>query len=156
MRVKGSYKPKVLEYEVLADGKTAVIRFYENVKKYTEPEGEDGAPGASGWEFDRYTLTRPHSDRLKAQIEEKTAEWLEYAKQEEHNATAAEVRRERNTLLDGTDRTQIADAPIPDERRAEYVAYRQKLRDIPEQKGFPYEVEWPISPDEQNSGGDGE
>lgn len=29
----------------------------------------------------------------------------------------------------------------------EWSAYRQKLRDIPQQEGFPLNIEWPTSPD---------
>lgn len=29
----------------------------------------------------------------------------------------------------------------------EWSAYRQKLRDIPQQEGFPFNIEWPTSPD---------
>lgn len=83
MRVKGSYKPDVFEYELVDDGKTAVIRLYENIEEYSEPEGEDGSPGTTGWEFDRYTIQRPHSERLQAQVEEETAMWLAFARNEE-------------------------------------------------------------------------
>lgn len=29
----------------------------------------------------------------------------------------------------------------------EWSTYRQKLRDIPQQEGFPFNIEWPTSPD---------
>lgn len=83
MRAKGSYKPNALEYEVTIDGKTAIIRLYENIKKYTEPDRETGEPGDTGWEFDRYTLQLPHSERLKAQVEAETSKWLEFTRREE-------------------------------------------------------------------------
>lgn len=42
-----------------------------------------------------------------------------------------EIRYERNTLIAKTDWTQIPDAPLTDEKKAQYRAYRQALRDLP-------------------------
>jgi hypothetical protein len=50
----------------------------------------------------------------------------------------------RNRLLQSSDWTQLADASIPNKQ--EWAAYRQALRDIPEQAGFPFEVNWPTQP----------
>lgn len=57
---------------------------------------------------------------------------------------AAEVRAVRNAKLDATDKTQAADTPqaIKDK----YAPYRQALRDIPAQNGFPNNVVWPDAP----------
>lgn len=41
------------------------------------------------------------------------------------------VREQRNEKLFESDWTQMPDAPITDEKKAEWVAYRQVLRDIP-------------------------
>ena len=144
MKVKGSYRPNAVEYEVLHDG-TAVIRLYENIAEYEEPETED-MPGFSGWEFDRYTISRPHTERLRKQVEEETELWLDFARREEIAELSMKVRARRNQLLEETDKTQLVDAPINDENRAAIRVYRQVLRDIPEQAGFPYEIEWPEEP----------
>tara|TARA_R110002074_G_C12374535_1_gene651825 strand:- start:41 stop:307 length:267 start_codon:yes stop_codon:yes gene_type:complete len=56
---------------------------------------------------------------------------------------AAEVRTERDAKLAATDWTQVADAPVD---QAAWATYRQELRDIPAQAGFPNAVEWPTSP----------
>lgn len=56
---------------------------------------------------------------------------------------ANEVRAERNRRLAETDWTQLADAPV---NQAAWAAYRQALRDVPEQAGFPLDVIWPIEP----------
>jgi hypothetical protein len=54
---------------------------------------------------------------------------------------AAEIRAERNAKLAATDWTQGADTPqaIKDK----YAPYRQALRDVPAQSGFPNTVVWP-------------
>ena len=59
------------------------------------------------------------------------------------DAEADEVRSERDKLLAATDWTQVADAPVD---QAAYAEYRQALRDVPEQVGFPSDVDWPEKP----------
>lgn len=53
---------------------------------------------------------------------------------------SAQKRAERDNLLAQTDKYMLSDFPITDEKREQYKAYRQYLRNIPEQSGFP-EVE---------------
>ena len=51
---------------------------------------------------------------------------------------ATQKRAERNAILDATDKfVSVLDYPITDEEREQYKAYRQYLRDLPEQAGFP-------------------
>lgn len=54
-----------------------------------------------------------------------------------------EARAERDRLLAASDWTQVADAPVD---QAAWAAYRQALRDIPQQPGFPATVTWPTKP----------
>lgn len=58
--------------------------------------------------------------------------------------TAEEVRAERNALLAASDWTQVADAPVD---QAAWAAYRQELRDVTKQAGFPHDVVWPTKPE---------
>ena len=60
--------------------------------------------------------------------------------------TGEEARAQRDKLLAETDWTQVLDAPIDAETREAYRAYRQALRDIPEQEGFPETITWPELP----------
>jgi len=55
-----------------------------------------------------------------------------------------QVRAERNVLLIASDWTQVADAPVD---QAAWATYRQDLRDIPQQAGFPDDVTWPTKPE---------
>jgi hypothetical protein len=55
-----------------------------------------------------------------------------------------EVRTERNTRLAATDWTQARD--VPEATAAKWAPYRQALRDVPDQVGFPLFVEWPEEP----------
>lgn len=57
--------------------------------------------------------------------------------------TANDVRQQRDLLLENSDWTQVADAPVD---KAAWAAYRQQLRDVPSQTGFPFNVVWPAKP----------
>ena len=60
--------------------------------------------------------------------------------------TEEEARTQRDKLLADTDWTQVLDAPIDATTREAYRTYRQALRDIPEQEGFPESITWPELP----------
>jgi hypothetical protein len=55
---------------------------------------------------------------------------------------AAEARQERNDLLAATDWTANSDVTMT----TEMTAYRQALRDVPAQAGWPTTVNWPTAP----------
>lgn len=57
---------------------------------------------------------------------------------------AEEIRKERSRLLAQTDWSQAAD--VPQVIKDKWVSYRQALRDVPQQSGFPNEIEWPKLP----------
>jgi hypothetical protein len=69
------------------------------------------------------------------------------AVQDEINAQnvdeAVKVRQTRAALLAASDWTQVADAPVD---KTAWATYRQALRDIPSQSGFPRSVTWPNKP----------
>ena len=62
-----------------------------------------------------------------------------------------QVRAARNSLLDLCDWTQLPDAPLTAEQKQEWAEYRQALRDVPEQAGFPDAVIWPSIPETEAS-----
>jgi hypothetical protein len=56
---------------------------------------------------------------------------------------ANSVRQNRTQLLKDSDWTQIADSTAD---KAAWAAYRQALRDITSQAGFPWTIDWPTQP----------
>jgi len=56
---------------------------------------------------------------------------------------AGQVRAERNSKLKDSDWTQIADCTAD---KQAWAAYRQALRDITSQAGFPWTIDWPTQP----------
>ena len=59
---------------------------------------------------------------------------------------AANPRVPRTMLLRLTDFTQLSDTPFTTEQRAAWATYRQALRDLPTQAGFPTTITWPAVP----------
>ena len=59
---------------------------------------------------------------------------------------ATKIRMQRNNLLKQTDYLMMSDYPIESDRLAKVKIYRQALRDIPEQAGFPRTITWPEKP----------
>ena len=59
---------------------------------------------------------------------------------------AASARQKRDRLIAVTDYLVTPDYPIESDRLAKVKIYRQALRDIPEQSGFPRSITWPEKP----------
>lgn len=98
-----------------------------------------------------WTYTPPPGDGLHKW---ENGKWVPYSVEPELNfavgldlnALADEIRTLRDQRLTETDWTQGKD--IPDEISQLWVQYRQQLRDVPSQVGFPTDVEWPTKPTE--------
>lgn len=56
------------------------------------------------------------------------------------------VRAERNRRLADCDWTQLIDSPLTPEAQAAWQFYRENLRMVPDQSGFPWEINWPEKP----------
>jgi hypothetical protein len=82
-------------------------------------------------------------------------EWSVFQKEQEQinkeTETQAEtIRSQRNDLLAKCDWTVLVDSPLTEEKRAEWITYRQALRDISDLPDFPW-VDLPNNPDYANS-----
>lgn len=64
----------------------------------------------------------------------------------EKESNAETVRVERDSRLAVCDWTQLPDSPLADEIKTQWKTYRQALRDVPEQEGFPDGIIWPDEP----------
>ncbi|WP_315383483.1 tail fiber assembly protein [Microvirgula aerodenitrificans] len=62
------------------------------------------------------------------------------------NALADAARARRDALITATDYLLMLDYPISAAQLAEVRAYRQALRDVPLQAGFPQTIDWPALP----------
>jgi len=69
-------------------------------------------------------------------------QWEAYCFQKDAEQAKA-VRADRNKRLAECDWTQLADAPVD---HTIWAAYRQDLRDVTAQAGFPWDITWPEQP----------
>jgi hypothetical protein len=71
-----------------------------------------------------------------------TKQWvLDYATQ------GKLIVNKRDKLLYESDWTQIPNGPLTTQQQQEWAVYRQQLRDITSQSGYPYNVVWPTIPE---------
>ena len=136
MRIITDYtkKPKAQEVIVIGDRATVFVR--KSIKSYKDEEGET-----------RYTAIE-YSTQVNATGFKMSDDFEKLLIQAETDKEAARVRAKRNALLDESDKEVMPDRK--DEQAKSYdawVKYRKALRDVPEQKGFPFEVEWPVKPE---------
>lgn len=84
---------------------------------------------AVGWTYDGEAFAEP------AAPPEPTAEQL-----------AESARLQRDNMLRACDWTVLTDVPMDDTMRSAWSNYRQALRDVPAQAGFPTTITWPTAP----------
>jgi hypothetical protein len=71
------------------------------------------------------------------------SDWPDFQETKPTAAIALEKRTFRDTLLLETDWWGVSDLTMTDAQ----TTYRQALRDIPDQEGFPENIVWPIKPE---------
>lgn len=86
------------------------------------PDLVEATEGGIGWTYDGENFTKPTDSSIEQ---------------------AKSVREQRNQKLNESDWTQIADSTAD---KAAWATYRQALRDITAQTGFPWTIEWPDAP----------
>jgi hypothetical protein len=105
----------------------------------------DGVEQLNGKWYTKYILGPVFTDTLATETEPaRTAAEQEAAHKSRKDAEqSAGVRNQRTQLLKDCDWTQIADSSAD---KTAWATYRQALRDIPAQAGFPWAIVWPETP----------
>lgn len=81
--------------------------------------------------------------------QDETGQWRQWWKVTDKAIHTAKrnIREERDRLLSATDwvvvKANERGNPVPQA----WADYRQAMRDVPDQAGFPYSVEWPTKPE---------
>jgi|TARA_R110000744_G_scaffold30630_3_gene72391 hypothetical protein len=88
------------------------------------------------------TDTTVDNGALLLAIGDDAAAYVPPTQEELDVALAASVREERNAALAATDYVSLSDYPV----KAGELEYRQALRDVPQQAGFPKTHTWPNKP----------
>lgn len=158
MRTESNIRPEAAEIEITANGIAEVI-LRENI---TEETRED----ATMYQYDEYRMTVPYRDNLLENVQKTLDAWITLARNAEYARLAAAVRAKRDALLAETDKEMCLDRlGLTSPEGSTFTAwigflktiasavfgpmakYRQALRDIPQQEGFPYDVTFPVPPE---------
>ena len=153
---------------VIVDGK-ATAYFRENIREeQIETSNEEGPYTQTQWSAEEYKLRMTATSNIQERFETNKEKWLVIAKERDYDQTAREIREIRNKLLEQTDKEMSIDRIVSDIPEApgsvtaflpflksliasltgKMAKYRQALRDVPQQEGFPYHVVWPEAPHE--------
>lgn len=114
------------------------------------PLGEDDFQFAED-EYEKHVA--PYVLQWEAECSRQEAEKMAMLAEEEAEynspeSTAERLRQERDDILRQTDYLMMPDYPIDADAKAQIAAYRQALRDLPQQEGWPFNVAWPKHPQE--------
>ena len=159
MREKTIYSSRPSAYEIKdGDAGQKIICFRQNIE---EIETEDGTQ----YTADEYVLTMTDTQMLEERITYNIEAWRKKAMKEDYDRAAAEVRAIRDKMLADSDKEMVLDRmglevptgvsftawldflkKIGAAVSGEMARYRQALRDIPKQEGFPYSVVFPTMP----------
>ena len=147
-------------------GNLIEVAFFDDINEIQEEE-------ETLYEYSIYTIKTIFREDLESFINDNYESWLTLAKETDYQVVAKEVREKRNKLLEESDKQLLLDRlniDLPSEittlnllsvvvklfdnlksiLNGEWAEYRQKLRDITTQEGFPYNVKYPEKPEEVN------
>lgn len=117
-----------MRYAIVCDG--VVVNFAVATPDYAAQQGWIECPDAVdiGWSFDGAGEPVAPPRNLEAD--------------------AAEARAKRDFLLIESDLRVLPDrwAEMSSEQQSAWAAYRQALRDLPQQLLFPIQIDWPVKP----------
>ena len=96
----------------------------------------------------------PYSYTYRDGIEEIDGRWYtkytigERDREEIDKQQEESIRNQRDRLIEKSDWRAVSDRKL----EIGWKEYRQALRDISKQEGFPHDVEWPVDPDGKSEG----
>lgn len=167
-RTYSDIKPeKSFSIENVENGKCTVL-FFDDIKEeqnIPNLENED-VSNKKVYSYDTYSIEIPYRENLAEVIEDDLSNWLKSVKEKDYDEVAAKIREKRDQLLAESDKEMCIDRlglEFPEELsmtniisslkqffegfsnivNGNIAEYRQALRDLPEQEGFPYNVVWP-------------
>ena len=110
------------------------------VYQYSQASGVEQVDGK--W-YTKYILGPVFIDEVVDGVTTTAAEQEDAYKAQKDAEQAKSVRATRDAKLAECDWTQVADAPVD---KTVWATYRQALRDITAQDGFPWTITWPDAP----------
>lgn len=122
---------------------------FEGPQATTTPPYEfsyrDGVQQVDGKWYTKYSVGPVFQDRPTEsdQPAQTAAEQMTAYRAQKDAEQAKAVRDQRTQKLADCDWTQLADSPVD---KAAWANYRQDLRDVTKQAGFPWTIDWPVAP----------
>ena len=110
------------------------------VYQYSQAQGVEQINGK--W-YTKYVLGPTFIDTVEDGVTTTAAQHEATYKATKDAEQATSVRATRDAKLAECDWTQVADAPVD---KAVWATYRQALRDVTTQEGFPWTITWPDAP----------
>lgn len=160
MRVVSTVNPDIAAVES-GENNNAVVILRENIVESTRN-------GNVLYTYDEYRIYVPFRENLLENVQNNYGAWLQAAKNAEYTRLAEKVRAKRDALLKESDATMCLDRAglkvpegstfsawigflkaIGEILSGKWAIYRQQLRDIPQQPGFPFNVEFPKKPEDE-------
>lgn len=169
MRVESMEKPAKSFILDNRRGNLIDVVFFDDIK--TETRVQDNENAVEIFTYRKYKITTIYRENLEEEIQNNLDNWLEDLKTREYDSLASSIRDKRNKLLEESDKHMVLDRigfEIPKELTAtnlltavssffttlgnlknnDWSKYRQELRDLTKQEGFPYDVKFPTPPEE--------
>jgi hypothetical protein len=110
------------------------------VYQYSQAQGVEQIEGK--W-YTKYVLGPTFIDTVENGVTTTALQHETAYKASKDAEQAKSVRATRDAKLAECDWTQVADAPVD---KAVWATYRQALRDVTAQTGFPWTITWPDAP----------
>ena len=169
MRVESMEKPAQSFILDNRRGNLIDVVFFDDIK--TETKVQDNEDAVEVYTYKKYKITTIYRENLEEEIQNNLDNWLEDLKTREYDSLASSIRDKRNKLLEESDKHMVLDRigfEIPEEltttnlltavssffttlgnlKNNDWSKYRQELRDLTKQEGFPYDVKFPTPPEE--------
>lgn len=146
INVEFTQSPPLFEVRTLP-GRTVAIRLYDAIEQVETLEDEP-----QRWRGVCYAIEVPDMPGLRERVGANVQAWLDKARAMAEENEAQKARAKRDKLLRDCDYTAGMDYPAANAECDAWRAYRQALRDVPEQAGFPWEIAWPVMPKREKSG----
>lgn len=153
MKIQSTIKPE--PFVIKRNGEEAEITLLDKIVSIDETTDEEGNKSTL-YNYIVHKVNTLYRENLQQDINDNFAEWLEKATKAESEDKASAIRAERNIRLAETDAEATVDrlilkfniTKLEDLLTLPIIKYRQALRDITKQKGFPETVVWPLKPTE--------
>lgn len=174
MKQESDKKP-INKYEIenIKDGRCDVVFFDLDSLVESEEENSETGEKRKIYSYTTYRVEMNHNQSLIDSLENNYEEMLSSIKESEYEKAASEVRRIRNELLKESDKEVALDRfafDFPEEvtmtniihcikslfdtfkdvKTNKWSKYRQELRDLTTQEGFPFNVKFPEKPTDTN------